>query len=281
MDSRSSAGEESARLVGAELRGAEEEADLPRVIDNLRIVRVPLGPKGVHGPDAGLIFRVHMVEDARGPLRPVPPVPPRAATGARAFDKRPPPHVLAVVLHPSGVARAHTSHRVEGSIEVPRVEMDVRGCDISVSLPAAPREATGRPWGHTRGTGPPPIRGGLRLGPSRVTWPGKRESPIRPCPNRTDAEDLTVAAPLAGPMERVGQRPVPVTRRGRRSMSIPLRVHQRSGRIARGRRCVGEVPRAAATSADDIGGDEGNPRPAAANLISRRVGPLPSARDLV
>ena len=254
MDSRGSTREESARLVGAELRGAKEEADLPRVIDNLRIVRVPLGSKGVHGPDAGLILRVHAVENARGPLRPVPPVPPRTATGARAFDKRPPPHVLVVVFHPGGVARAHTSHRVEGPIEASRVEMDVRGNNISVGLLAAPREATRRPGGRTRDTGPSPIRGGLKLGPSRVTRSGKRESPIRPCPNRTDAKDLTIAAPLAGPMERVGQSPVPVTRRGRRSMSTPFRVHQRSGRIARGRRCVGEVPRAAATSANDIGG---------------------------
>ena len=73
MDSRGNTGEESARLVRAELGAAKEEADLPRVIDNLRIVRVPLGLKGVHGPDAGFILRVHMVEDARGPLRPALP----------------------------------------------------------------------------------------------------------------------------------------------------------------------------------------------------------------
>ena len=233
---------------------AGEEADLPRVIDNLRIVRVPLGPKGIHGPDAGLVFLAHMVEDARGPLRPVSPVPPRTATSAGAFDKRPPSHVLVIILHPGGVARAHTSHRVEGPIEIPRVEMDVRGGDVSVGLPAAPREAAGRPGGHTRGVGPSPIRGGLGFGPSRVTGSGKREPPIRPCPNRADAEDLTVAPPLAGSMERVGQSPVPFIRRVRRPVSIPPRVHQRSGRITRGRRCVGEIPRAAATSADIIGG---------------------------
>ena len=173
MDSRGNTGEESARLVRAELGAAREGTYLPRVIDNLRIIRVPLGPKGVHGPDAGLIFRVHMVEDVRGPLRPVPPVPPRTATSARAFDKRPPPHVLVVVFHPGGVARAHTSHRVEGPIEASRVKMEVRGCNISVGLLAAPLKTTRRPGGHTRDTGQPPIRGGLGLGPSRVTWPGK------------------------------------------------------------------------------------------------------------
>ena len=68
MDSRSSAGEKSARLFGAKLRGAKEEADPPRVIDNLGIVRVPLGPQGAHGPDAGsgLVSLADVVEDARG-----------------------------------------------------------------------------------------------------------------------------------------------------------------------------------------------------------------------
>ena len=140
MDSRGSTGEEGARLVRAELGAAKEEADPPRVIDNLKIVRVPLGPKGVHGPDAGLIFRVHMVENARGPLRPVPPMPPRTATGARAIDKRPPPHVHVVVLNPGRIARTHTPHRVEGPIQAPRVEMSVRGGDVPVRLWATERE---------------------------------------------------------------------------------------------------------------------------------------------
>ena len=233
MDSRSNTGEESARLVRAELRGAKEEADLPRVIDNLRIVRIPLGPEGVYGPDAGLILRVHMVENARGPLRPVAPVPPRTATGARALDKRPPPHVFAVRLHPSRVARADTSHRVEGPIEVPRIEMDVKGNDNPTSLPADPRKATGRPRGRSRGARAPSVWGGLGPGPSRIARPSKREIPVRPHPNSTDAEDLTVAPLLADPMERVGQSPVPATGCGRRSTVIPLRTHQRSGRIAR------------------------------------------------
>ena len=175
-------GEESARLVRAEPRAAKEEADLPRVIDNLRIVRVPLGPEGVHGPDAGLVLRVHMVEDARGPLRPVAPVPPRTATGARAFDKWPPPHVLMVALHPGGVARANTSHRVEGPIEVPRIEMDVRGNDSPIGFSADPRQATGRPRGRSRGARAPPVRGGFGLGPSRVARTSKRETSVRPRP---------------------------------------------------------------------------------------------------
>ena len=222
-----------------------------------------------------------MIEDARGPLRPVFPVLPRAATGAGAFDKRPPSHVFVVVLHPGGVARAHTSHRVEGPIEVPRVEVDVRGGDVPVGLPATPREAAGRPGGHTRGVRPSPIRRGLGFGPIRVIGSGKREPSIRPCLNSADAEDLTVAPPLAGSMERVGQSPVPSTRRFRQPVSTPLRVHQRSGRITRGRRRVGEIPRAGATLADNIRGGEWDPWSAAADLTPRRVGPPPATRDLV
>ena len=73
-------------MVPAELGGAEEEADLIRVVDNRRVIRVPLGSKGVHGADAGLILRVHVDDDARRPLRPVPPMAPRAAADTGAVD---------------------------------------------------------------------------------------------------------------------------------------------------------------------------------------------------
>ena len=268
-------------MIRAELGGAEEEADLPRIVDNLKVIRVPLGPKGVHGSDAGLVLRVHVVEDARGPLRPVLPMPPRAAASARAINERPPSHVLVVILHPGRVARAHTSHRVESLIEVPRIKMDVRGNDSPVSLPADPRKATGRPRGHSRGARAPPIRGGLGLGPSRVTGTSKREAPVRPRPNCTEAEHLTVAAALADPMERVEQSPVPPVGRSRRGMGVPLQASRWTGRVARGRLRMGHLPRAAATSADDIGGREWNTQSAAADLPLRRVKSQPAARDLV
>ena len=67
MDARSSAKEEGTLVVAA-LGGAKGEADLPGVIDNLGILRVPLGPKGIHGANTGLVLLSHVVEDTRGPL---------------------------------------------------------------------------------------------------------------------------------------------------------------------------------------------------------------------
>ena len=80
-------------MVPAELGGAKGEADLIRVVDNRRVIRVPLGSKGVDGADAGLILRVHVVDDAWRPLKPVPPMVPRATADTGAVDKGPPPHV--------------------------------------------------------------------------------------------------------------------------------------------------------------------------------------------
>ena len=103
--------------VPAEPGRTEEEADLIRVVDDRRVIRVPLGPEGVHRADAGLVSRVHVVDDAWRSLRPVLPVTPRATADTGAVDKGPPPHALVIIPHPDRVAQAHAPHRVEGPID--------------------------------------------------------------------------------------------------------------------------------------------------------------------
>ena len=166
---------------------------MPGVLDNLGILGVPSGPNGIHGSDTGLVLLSNFVENTRGPLRPVLPVPPRAATGAGALDKRHPSHVHVVVLNPGGIARTHTPPRVKGPIQAPRAEVLERGNDVPVRLRANEREQVARPGRAIRDAGPPPIRSGLLLRTSRITGPSERKPSIRPRLDRTDAEDLTAA----------------------------------------------------------------------------------------
>ena len=74
MDARSSPWEEGTLTV-AELGAAQVEADLPGVLNDLRVLGVALGPPGVHGPNTGLVLLGQLVKDTRGPLRSVLPVP--------------------------------------------------------------------------------------------------------------------------------------------------------------------------------------------------------------
>ena len=109
-------GREESLHSPAELWRTEEEADVVRVVDDRGVIRVALGPEGVRRADVGLVPRSHVVDDTPRPFRYVFPMAPRAATDTGAVDKGPPPHVFVVVPHPGGIARAHTSHRVEGLI---------------------------------------------------------------------------------------------------------------------------------------------------------------------
>ena len=251
MDARSSPWEEGTLTV-AELGAAQVEADLPGVLNDLRVLGIALGPHGVHGPNTGLVLLGQLVKDTRGPLRPVLAEPPRAATGTGALDKRHPSPVHVVVLDPGGIARTHTPPRVEGPIKGPRVEVLERGDNIPVRLRANEREPVARPGGEIRGAGQPPIRSSLRLRTNRVTGPIERKPPVRPRPRshrrrgphsgtrsgqRPGASE-TESRPVRPPHQPAGGRRVPCRpagRQGRKGMAGCGGGSPAHG--SRGRRC--------------------------------------------
>ena len=186
-------GRKESRSSSAELWRPEKEADLVRLVDNCGVIRVALGPKRIRRADVGLVPRSHMVNDTPRPLRPVLPMAPRAGTDTGTVDKGSPPHVLVVILHPGGITRTHTAHRVEGLIEASRLEASVADKNKTIGGMVDVRKPTGRPEGTHRGARAPPARRGPKAAPRRGARASQRETPIRTRPHGAQAEHPTGA----------------------------------------------------------------------------------------